>query len=154
MHHLTSNSALSTMHEDICHIAESKRIAFIILPFHMRWRGDHEDEIENLGQEWRGVNQRVLQYAPCPVSVLVHRCGSGQRSMEQELQAGTKRVCLIFTGGQDGRKVLELGSRMAEHPLIRLSVVRFVGDNTSIHSLSSSNSDAETEKVMSIHFLS
>ncbi|KAK4272958.1 hypothetical protein QN277_021443 [Acacia crassicarpa] len=146
VHHLTSNSALSTMHEDICHIAESKRIAFIILPFHMRWRGDDEDEIENLGQEWREVNQRVLQYAPCPVSVLVHRCGLGRQPSEQVTPASTKRVCIVFTGGPDGRKVLELGSRMAEHPLVELSVMRFVGGSTSNHSLTATNSDTETDK--------
>lgn len=144
------------MHEDIYHIAESKSIAIIILPFHMRWRtGDDEDAIENIGQGWREVNQRVLQYAPCPVSVLVHRCGSLGRRPEPESPAGTtravKRVCLVFTGGPDSRKVLELGSRMAEHPLIKLSVVNFVGDSRSNHNLPASNSDAETEKVILIY---
>ncbi|XP_054794555.1 LOW QUALITY PROTEIN: cation/H(+) antiporter 20-like [Prosopis cineraria] len=147
VHHLTAVSALSTMHEDICHIAKAKRIAFVILPFHMRWRGDDEDAIENIGQGWREVNQRVLQYSPCPVSVLVHRCGLRCRP-EQATQAGTtgavKRVCIVFTGGPDGRKALELGSRMLEHLLIRLIVVRFVGD----HRSKASNSIAETEKEL------
>ncbi|KAJ1387239.1 Sodium/solute symporter superfamily [Sesbania bispinosa] len=120
VHHLTSISSLSTIHEDICHVAEEKGVAMIILPFHKRWRGDDEEGIENIGQGWREVNQRVLQSAPCSVAVLVNR-GVGPNAVA----AAGKRVCIIFIGGPDDRKVLELGSRMAEHPAIRLSVVRF-----------------------------
>ncbi|KAG4396397.1 hypothetical protein GLYMA_19G172601v4 [Glycine max] len=35
------------------------------------------------------------------------------------------KECIIFIGGPYDRKVLELGSRMAEHPAIRLLLVRF-----------------------------
>jgi hypothetical protein len=127
VHHLTSISSLSTIHEDICHIAEEKGVAMIILPFHKRWRGEDEDAIiENTGQGWKEVNQRVLQSAPCSVAVLVNR--GVNRRYEQMVETSAtsgKKVCIIFIGGPDDRKVLELGSRMAEHPAIRLSVVRF-----------------------------
>lgn len=126
VHHLTSISSLSTIHEDICHIAEEKGVAMIILPFHKRWRGEDEETIEDIGQRWREVNQRVLQSAPCSVAVLVNR-GVGRRYEQRVETSATpgKKVCIIFVGGPDDRKVLELGSRMAEHPAIRLSVVRF-----------------------------
>ncbi|MCH82253.1 cation/H(+) antiporter 20-like [Trifolium medium] len=89
VHHLTSISSLSTIHEDICHIAEEKGVAMIILPFHKRWRGEDEDAIENIGQGWKEVNQRVLQSAPCSVAVLVNRGdGVGRRSHKE----GTFRV--------------------------------------------------------------
>ncbi|WJX79164.1 hypothetical protein P8452_62310 [Trifolium repens] len=127
VHHLTSISSLSTIHEDICHIAEEKGVAMIILPFHKRWRGEDEDAIiENTGQGWKEVNQRVLQSAPCSVAVLVNRAVNRRYEQRVETSATSgKKVCIIFIGGPDDRKVLELGSRMAEHPAIRLSVVRF-----------------------------
>ncbi|GAU23030.1 hypothetical protein TSUD_336780 [Trifolium subterraneum] len=70
------------------------------------------------------------QSAPCSVAVLVNRGGGvGRRYYEQQVDTSGatsgKKVCIIFIGGPDDRKVLELGSRMAEHPAIRLSVVRF-----------------------------
>ena len=45
VHHLTSISLLSTMHEDICHVAEKKGVAMIILPFHKRWGGEDEERV-------------------------------------------------------------------------------------------------------------
>ncbi|KAE9447839.1 hypothetical protein C3L33_20272, partial [Rhododendron williamsianum] len=77
---VTAISALSTMHEDICHVAADKRVKMIILPFHKQWRksdGDSELMVENAGHGWRGVNQRVLKDSPCSVGVLVDRGFSG-----------------------------------------------------------------------------
>ncbi|KAI4349285.1 hypothetical protein L6164_009894 [Bauhinia variegata] len=130
VHHMTAISALSTMHEDICYVAEKKRVAMAILPFHKWGGGEDEDAMENIGQSWRQVNQRVLQTAPCSTALLV--VNRGFREWSQA--AVTKRVCLIFTGGPDDRKVLELGTRMAYHPTISLTVVRFVtnGDSTNL----------------------
>lgn len=101
----------------------------ILLPFHKRWRGEDEETVENIGQGWREVNQRVLQNAPCSVAVLVNR-GVGRRYQQGAVTnvSSGKRVCMIFIGGPDDRKALELGSRMAEHPAIRLSLVRFTSD--------------------------
>ncbi|KAK7336965.1 hypothetical protein VNO77_17519 [Canavalia gladiata] len=124
--YLTSISLLSTMHEDICHVAEKKGVAMVILPFHKRWGGEDEEVTQDLGQGWREVNQRVLQNAPCSVAVLVNRGVGGryEHGAETNVAIG-KRVCIIFIGGPHDRKVLELGSRMAEHPAIRLAIVRF-----------------------------
>jgi hypothetical protein len=35
--HSTAISSLATMQDDICHIAQEKRVAMIILPFHKQW---------------------------------------------------------------------------------------------------------------------
>ncbi|CAI0472663.1 unnamed protein product [Linum tenue] len=115
----TAISALATMHEDICHVAETKRVAVIILPFHKQYWGD--ESVENVGHGWRGVNQRVLKHAPCSVGLLVDR-GLGQASRPNPSQ----RVCIVFFGGPDDREALELGGRMAEHPAVKVTVVRFV----------------------------
>ncbi|CAI9098194.1 OLC1v1034803C1 [Oldenlandia corymbosa var. corymbosa] len=123
----TSISALSTMHEDICHVAERKRAAMIILPFHKAWRridGDQEKEM-NFGHSWREVNRRVLMNATCPVGMLVD-CGFGVAGQQNSGDnAVAKRVCIIFLGGSDSRKALQLGVRMAEHPAVRVTVFRF-----------------------------
>jgi hypothetical protein len=125
------------MHEDICHVAEEKRVTLIVLPFHKHWKMEVDDEndneshevLENAGHGWRGVNQRVLKNAPCSVGVLVDRgYGLGPKNLGSD---GTvaQRICLVFFGGPDDREVLELGKKMAEHPAVALTVVRFVEEN-------------------------
>lgn len=113
----TAISALSTIHEDICHVAETKRVTMIILPFHKQWRGQGDLQvIDNAGHGWRLVNQRVLKNAPCSVAMLVDR----------GLDNGAQRVCTLFFGGPDDREALELSGRIAEHPAVKVSVVRFI----------------------------
>ncbi|CAK7342506.1 unnamed protein product [Dovyalis caffra] len=123
---MTAISNLTTMDEDICQVGENKKVTLIILPFHRQWRGDGDKAMDNVGHGWRGVNQRVLKNAPCSVAVLVDR-GFGNGSQIPE--ANTKiiqRVCIMFFGGPDDREALEFGGRMAEHPVVKVSIVRFV----------------------------
>ncbi|KAF8117330.1 hypothetical protein N665_0011s0053 [Sinapis alba] len=137
---ITAVSPLHTMHEDICHMAETKRVTMIILPFHKRWNVDHGQDHhrhqdggdgnvpENVGHGWRLVNQRVLKNAPCSVAVLVDRgLGSieAQSSRVDESNV-VERVCVIFFGGPDDREALELAGRMAEHPAVKVTVIRFL----------------------------
>lgn len=127
----TAVSPLPTMHEDICHVAEDKSVAMIILPFHKQWRriNDHE-EVENVGHGWRGVNQRVLKEAPCSVAVLVDRgYGGGAQMTPGPPSTAVQKVCIIFFGGPDDREALELGGRMAEHPAVNVTVITFVQKN-------------------------
>jgi hypothetical protein len=151
--HSIAISALSTMQEDICHVAQEKRVAMIILPFHKLWRGEGEEAMENVNHGWRMVNQMVLKRAPCSVTVLVDR-GFG---CEPKQEAGPstpmpKRVCILFFGGPDDREALELGGRMAEHPALRLTILRFLektGDEgmDQSHSCSTVPMNNEREKV-------
>ncbi|KAA8518876.1 hypothetical protein F0562_016350 [Nyssa sinensis] len=117
----TAISALSTMHEDICQVAEERRVAMIILPFHKQWSTEAGEEVENVG--WSGVNQRVLNNAPCSVAVLVDR-GFGVEV--KQIANVTKMVCIVFFSGPDSREALALGGRMAEHPAVKVTVERFV----------------------------
>ncbi|CAL0310421.1 unnamed protein product [Lupinus luteus] len=129
----TAISSLSTMHEDICHVAEEKRVTMIILLFHKQWRmevdeddrGKAHEVLENVGHGWRGVNQRVLKNAPCSVAMLVDR-GYGNGSHTPGPNSVAQRVCVLFFGGPDDREALKLGERMAEHPAVRVTVIRFV----------------------------
>ncbi|KAK7378556.1 hypothetical protein VNO80_04000 [Phaseolus coccineus] len=128
----TTLSSLSTMHEDICHVAEEKTVTMIILPFHKHWRtevnGDNQkyQVVENAGHEWRVTNQKVLMNAPCSVVVLVDRGYGNLPQTPIPNSIVSQRVCIIFFGGPDDREALELGKKMVEHPTVKVSVVRFI----------------------------
>ncbi|KAM7255291.1 hypothetical protein ACFE04_002547 [Oxalis oulophora] len=129
---ITAVSPLSSMHEDICHVAETKGVTMIILPFHKQWNGEGDKYMENLGHGWRGANQKVLLAAPCSVAVLVDRgFGNGGQTPGPNV---CRRVCVLFFGGPDDREALELGGRMAEHPAVKVTVVRFIEKDES-HSI-------------------
>lgn len=68
---LTAISPYSTMHEDICNLAEDKRTALIIIPFHKQQTVDGGMEASN--PVIRTVNQNVLANAPCSIGILVDR---------------------------------------------------------------------------------
>ncbi|KAF5201830.1 Cation/H(+) antiporter like [Thalictrum thalictroides] len=125
---MTAISALSTMHEDVCQVAEDKRVTMMILPFHKRGNIDGDVEMENMGPAWRSVNQKVLREAQCSVALLVDRgLGSaGQQTPGPNKSSMSQGVCVLFFGGPDDREALELGGRMAEHPGVKVTVVRFV----------------------------
>ncbi|KAJ4704712.1 Cation/H(+) antiporter like [Melia azedarach] len=129
--HSTAISSLSTIHEDIFHVTEEKRIGLIILPFHKRWRGVlDEDAIDSVCHGWRDVNLTVLQTAPCSVAVLVDRgfgCAFDRKAVKSSASV-LKKVCIIFFGGPDDRKALELGKRMADNTVVKVTLVRFIGN--------------------------
>ncbi|KAJ8423985.1 hypothetical protein Cgig2_022326 [Carnegiea gigantea] len=112
------------MHEDICQVAEQKRVTMILLPFHKTWRKqeDGEVKVETVGHGWREVSRRVMNKAPCTVAVIVDR-GFGEN------EGGGDRVCVVFFGGPDDREALELGARMADHPAVKVTVIRLVENN-------------------------
>ncbi|KAF8667163.1 hypothetical protein HU200_053352 [Digitaria exilis] len=124
---MTAVSALHTIHDDVAAVAEDKRVSLVVLPFHKRHHtGGHGggDDVENLGPEWRAVNRRILREAPCSVAVLVDRgFGGGEQVSSEQVAHG---VCVVFFGGPDDREALELAGRMAEHPGVQVTVVRFV----------------------------
>ncbi|KAB1208212.1 Cation/H(+) antiporter 15 [Morella rubra] len=119
---LTVISPYSTMHEDICHLAEDKRVAFIIVPFHKQQTVDGAMEATN--PAFRTVNQNVLANAPCSVGVLVDRgLNSSTRLAANQV---SHHVAVLFFGGPDDREALSYAWRMSEHPGISLTVMRFV----------------------------
>ncbi|XP_016450484.1 cation/H(+) antiporter 18-like [Nicotiana tabacum] len=120
----TAISAMTSMHEDIIASAERKRVSMIILPFHKHQRID--GQFETTRADLRLVNRRVLQHAPCSVSILIDR-GLGGASHVSASEVDYS-VLVLFFGGQDDREALAYGMRMAEHPGITLTVVRFVTD--------------------------
>ncbi|OVA06730.1 Cation/H+ exchanger [Macleaya cordata] len=141
---MTSISAMSNMHEDICTSAESKKVAMIILPFHKHQRVD--GALETTRTDFRWVNQKVLQHAPCSVGILIDR-GLGGASQVSASDVSFS-ITVLFFGGRDDREALAYAVRMAEHPGINLIVIRItmeleaVGDIAVIDMNSESNTES------------
>ncbi|KAI3412951.1 Na_H_Exchanger domain-containing protein [Psidium guajava] len=131
IHHSTAISVLSTMHEDINHVAQEKRAEMIILPFHKQWRsrGEDEEEIESVSYEWREVNRKVLESAPCTVAVLLdHGLGDEFKQCEKQEVNVEKRICVVFFGGPDDREALALVRRLANNSTVKVSIIRFMDE--------------------------
>ncbi|XP_038724197.1 cation/H(+) antiporter 28 [Tripterygium wilfordii] len=117
-------SSLNSMAQDICVLAEDLMISLIILPFHKTQRPDGTMDGGHPG--FRYVNRKVLRNAPCSVGILVDR-GFGMIG-----KISRSQVCLvvavIFIGGRDDREALTYASRVARHPGVKLTVIRFLLD--------------------------
>lgn len=116
---MTAISPLATMHEDVCHVAEDKRVGLVILPFHKRGGGEGGVAIEVMGEVWGGVNQRVLAHSPCLVALLVDR-GFGRPTNT------ARGICVAFFGGPDDRAALQVGTMMMGSPGVNLTVIRLL----------------------------
>ncbi|KAG0452263.1 hypothetical protein HPP92_026042 [Vanilla planifolia] len=119
---MTAISDLRTIHEDVVTSAQRKRVALIILPFHKTQQLD--GSMESIGHQYQQANQRVLLHAPCSVAILVDR-GLGGFAQVSASEVSYSIVVLFF-GGSDDREALAYGLRMAEHPGIAVTVLRFV----------------------------
>ncbi|KAK1318363.1 Cation/H(+) antiporter 19 [Acorus calamus] len=119
---MTAISHLSTIHEDIVTSAQQKRAALIVLPFHKHQRVD--GSMESFGNGFRQMNREVLRYAPCSVAILVDRGFGG--TVQISSSDVSYAVVVLFFGGQDDREALAYALRIAEHPGIVLTVLRFL----------------------------
>ncbi|KAL6009004.1 Cation/H(+) antiporter 19 [Asimina triloba] len=119
---MTAISHLSSIHEDICTSAQQKRAALILLPFHKHQHFD--GSMVSLSHAFRHVNLRVLRQAPCSVGILIDR-GLGGTTQIYSSDVSLTAVVLFF-GGRDDLEALAYGCRIAEHPGMQVSVVRFV----------------------------
>lgn len=119
---MTAISSMTDLHEDICTTAERKRAAIIILPFHKHQRLD--GSLETTQSDFQWVNQRVLEYAPCSVGILIDRGLGG--TIHVSASRVSYSVAVLFFGGCDDCEALAYGARMAEHPGISLMIIRFL----------------------------
>ncbi|KAJ9549832.1 LOW QUALITY PROTEIN: hypothetical protein OSB04_022375 [Centaurea solstitialis] len=119
---LTAVSPYSTIHEDICRVAEDKRVAFLILPFHKQQTVDGGMEATN--PAYRVINQNVLANAPCSVGILVDRGFGGNTRVAGNQMS--HHIAVVFIGGPDDREALAFAWRMSSHPGSTLTVMRFV----------------------------
>ncbi|KAF6172956.1 hypothetical protein GIB67_006332 [Kingdonia uniflora] len=148
---MTAISGFSNIHEDICSSAEKKSVAMVILPFHMEQRVD--GVLETTRYDFRSVNQKVLENAPCSVGILVDRGLGGSAHVSASDVSST--FVVLFFGGPDDREALAYGARTAEHPGVNLTVVRIIvesapGNEThaiEVNEESAEDSDAPTDNT-------
>ncbi|CAA0396276.1 Cation/H(+) antiporter 17 [Arabidopsis thaliana] len=119
---MTAISPMATIHEDICQSAERKKTAMVILPFHKHVRLDRTWETTR--NDYRWINKKVMEESPCSVAILVDRGLGGTTRVASSDFSLT--ITVLFFGGNDDREALAFAVRMAEHPGISLTVVRFI----------------------------
>ncbi|XP_056158505.1 cation/H(+) antiporter 15-like [Syzygium oleosum] len=122
---LTILSPYESMCEDVCGLAEDKRVSLIILPFHRR--PAMSGAMEDAEPVFRPINQSVLANAPCSVALFVDRglAVAAMRRTESN-RVVARQAAMLFIGGHDDREALAYAWRMAGHPSISLTVVRFL----------------------------
>jgi hypothetical protein len=117
---LTTVSPYSTMHEDVCVLAEDKHVSLIVIPFHKQQTVD--GGMEAVNSSIKDLNETILDNAPCSVAIFVDR---GLSSSTVRL-ATSRHVMLLFFGGPDDREALAFSMRMIDNPSISLTIVRFL----------------------------
>ncbi|XP_007048418.2 PREDICTED: cation/H(+) antiporter 15 [Theobroma cacao] len=143
---LTAISPYSSMHEDICSLAEDKRVALVIIPFHKQQTVDGGMEATN--PAFRMVNQNLLANAPCSVGILVDRGLSGSSRLAANEMS--HHVAVLFLGGPDDREALVYAWRMCEHPGTRLTVLRFVPGEDAVESTMQPTSDQNDPRILTV----
>lgn len=92
----------------------------------------------------RSMNQSVVSSAPCSFGILINR---GLESTGGPARAGRKvglNITIIFFGGPDDRECLAYASRMAGHPDMSLTLIRFVA------SASPSDPDSASDSIVDV----
>ncbi|XP_073012220.1 cation/H(+) antiporter 15-like [Typha latifolia] len=143
---ITAASSYDTMYEDVCNGAEDVKASLVLLPFHKEQRYDGKMICRKEGRQ--NINLKVLRQAPCTVGIFVNRrLERVAREKESESDSESTRpppssttstlehsaryvVCLFF-GGPDDREALAYASRLAMHPRVGATVVRFKSAATS-----------------------
>ncbi|KAJ3669051.1 hypothetical protein LUZ60_011001 [Juncus effusus] len=121
IHPFTTISPYASMHDEICRLAVEKRVALVLLHFHRS--SDLTGHVRN-NNGLRTVNQKVIASAPCSVGLLIDRQASEATfNVTGEFM---HHVVVLFFGGGDDREALAYGARMARHPGIGLTVIRFL----------------------------
>ncbi|KAJ1400291.1 Sodium/solute symporter superfamily [Sesbania bispinosa] len=119
-------STITNMAQDICSLAEDLTTALIILPFHRTQRQD--GKLDSGNQGFRYVNRKLLRSAPCSVGILVNRgLGSIGKISRTEVSLN---VATVFIGGKDDREALAYAGRIARHPGVKITVIRFLVDTS------------------------
>lgn len=142
---LTSVSPYESMHEDICSLAEDKRVALIIIPFHLTAK-DGIGTYANTALA--GVNLNIITNAPCSVGIFVDRGLSSTKRKESLYKDHViKRFIMLFTGGPDDREALVYAWRMAGRPNVKMTLVRFLPGQDVTRLRQERNSDRNSDII-------
>lgn len=117
----TSLSPYETMHDEICMQVAEKRACMLIIPFHKQWK---PNGITESAHPIRALNRHLLRTAPCSVGVLIER---GTLSRNNPLTSVIfYSVGIVFIEGPDDREALAYAMRMANHPHVRITLIRLM----------------------------
>ncbi|KAE8673543.1 Cation/H(+) antiporter 28 [Hibiscus syriacus] len=119
-------STFNSMARDLTVLADDLMVTLILLPFHKRLNADGTHDSGTPG--FRYVNRKLIRHAPCSIGILVER-GSG--FAEKITKSSQCEVAIIFIGGKDDREALSYVGRVAWHPGVKLTVIRFLLDRNS-----------------------
>lgn len=120
---LTVTSSLATMHKDVHNQVQEIRAAMIIVPYHRKQRFDGKMGAGNSGiQEF---NKNVIRNAPCTVGILVDR-GLSKQIGDVPDEQKPYQVAVLFLGGADDREAVAYGIRLAMHPNVSVTLMRFM----------------------------
>ncbi|XVE74213.1 hypothetical protein DITRI_Ditri11bG0180800 [Diplodiscus trichospermus] len=119
-------STFNSMAQDLNVFAEDLMVSLILLPFHKRLNADGTLDEGHPG--FRYVNRKLLRNAPCSIGIMVDR---GFGFTEKISRSSVSRVAIIFIGGKDDREALAYAGRVAWHPGVKLTVIRFLVDKNS-----------------------
>lgn len=141
---ITTIKAVSTLpflYEDVCTAAEDLRATIILLPFHKHQRID--GKMESGKEAVRTTNQKILRHAPSSVGIVVEKGLAGAVGFAQLTRVDTvQHVATLFFGGPDDREAIAWSTRIANHPRINLTVIRFLPSESS----NTRNMRVESEK--------
>ncbi|CAJ1970727.1 unnamed protein product [Sphenostylis stenocarpa] len=134
----TSISPYETMHDEICLQAAHKQACMLIVPFHRQFR---RSGVIDLPNPIRTLNRHLLRTAPCSVGILVER---GSLISNNALTSTSfYSVGVLFIEGPDDREALAYAMRMAEHPNVKVSVIRLTETRRKVRQFL--NRDPDTE---------
>ncbi|KAB2632734.1 hypothetical protein ACFX13_038844 [Malus domestica] len=118
-------STVSNLHEDVCSAAEDLRATIILLPFHKHQRID--GKMESGKEAVRTTNQKILRHAPSSVGIIVEKGLAGALGFSQLFTVDVvQHVATLFFGGPDDREAIAWSTRIANHPRVNLTVIRFL----------------------------
>ncbi|XP_029130527.1 cation/H(+) antiporter 15 isoform X2 [Cajanus cajan] len=135
---LTSISPYETMHDEICLQAAKKRAYMLIVPFHKQCG---PTQILESAQPIRALNRHLLRTAPCSVGILVER---GNLISNNPLTSMSfYSVGILFVEGADDREALAYAMRMADHPNVKVTVIRLMEPRRKSRNLASRDPDGD-----------
>ena len=135
-------SSSVSLYEDVCDSAEDLRVSIILLPFHKHQRID--GKMDSGKEGIRTTNQKVLRHAPCSIGIIVSRGVDGVPGFSQLLGSETvQHMATLFFGGPDDREAIAWSRRIATHPRINLTVIRFLPSSSSSSSSNVPNSQID-----------
>ncbi|XP_027941288.1 cation/H(+) antiporter 15-like [Vigna unguiculata] len=144
----TCISPYETMHDEVCMQAAEKRACILIVPFHRHFRRTGIIELSN---PVRALNRHLLRTAPCSVGILVER---GSLVNNNPLTTVSfYNVAVVFIEGPDDREALAYAMRMADHPNVKVTVIRITGSRRKSRTMITRDPDAEIIHKFMVNYL-